>query len=149
MRCPFCGEIEDKVIDSRLRKGGSIIRRRRECLGCEKRFTTYEYIEKISHFVIKNDGKREEFDQTKLERGIRLSLTKRPISIEKIEEMITGIKEKIAKYPGHEIPSKVIGDYVMEELKKLDPVAYVRFASIYRNFQDKEEFLREIEDLKE
>ena len=141
--------MEDKVIDSRLVKEGAVIRRRRECLACVKRFTTYEYIEKISHFVIKNDGRREEFDRTKLERGIRLSVTKRPISIEKINEIINKIEERIVSFPGYEIPSKVIGEIVMDELKKLDPIAYVRFASVYRKFQDKEEFLKEIEELKE
>ena len=140
--------MEDKVIDSRLVREGSIIRRRRECITCLKRFTTYEYVEKISHYVIKNDGRREEFDRTKLERGIKLSLTKRPVPIEKIEEIINKIEEKVDSYPGYEIPAKVIGEMVMEELKKLDPVAYVRFASVYRNFQDKDEFLKEIEGLK-
>ncbi|MFC1724499.1 transcriptional regulator NrdR [candidate division KSB1 bacterium] len=149
MKCPYCSSMEDKVIDSRLVKEGAVIRRRRECLECVKRFTTYEYIEKISHFVIKNDGRREEFDRTKLERGIRLSVTKRPISIEKINEIINKIEERIVSFPGYEIPSKVIGEIVMDELKKLDPIAYVRFASVYRKFQDKEEFLKEIEELKE
>ena len=148
MKCPYCNSMEDKVIDSRLVREGSIIRRRRECITCLKRFTTYEYVEKISHYVIKNDGRREEFDRTKLERGIKLSLTKRPVPIEKIEEIINKIEEKVDSYPGYEIPAKVIGEMVMEELKKLDPVAYVRFASVYRNFQDKDEFLKEIEGLK-
>jgi len=148
MKCPFCGNIEDKVIDSRKAKNGIVIRRRRECTNCKKRYTTYEYIEKISLMVIKADGRRESFDRKKLKNGILLACTKRPISMEVIDDVVERIEEKVNNNFIREVKSKVIGEYVMEELRKIDEVAYVRFASVYRKFQDKIEFLKELDELK-
>ncbi len=147
MKCPFCGHLDDKVIDSRHSKSGIFIRRRRECTNCVKRFTTYEYIEEASFMVIKIDGRREHFDRKKLTRGIQIACTKRPISTEKIDKIVNHIEEKIYKNYTREVKSEIIGKYVMEELKKLDEVAYVRFASVYLKFQDKNEFLKEVDEL--
>ncbi|RKY87856.1 transcriptional regulator NrdR [candidate division KSB1 bacterium] len=147
MKCPYCGNIEDRVIDSRSVKDNEFIRRRRECLKCGERFTTYEYIVKLSNVVVKNDGRREDFSREKLARGIEIACAKRPISKEKIENIVKKIEDKIqANYP-KEIKSKVIGEMVMKELKQIDEIAYVRFASVYRKFEAKEEFIKELEEL--
>ena len=145
MKCPYCGVIEDKVVDSRSSKEGTAIRRRRECLGCERRFTTYEYIEDTPLTVIKSDGRREIFDKNKLIDKIRLSCTKRPISTTQIEEIADRIEDQLVSRGEREIEAKEhIGELVMGELKRLDDVAYVRFASVYRQFKDLSDFEKEL-----
>ena len=145
MKCPYCGVIEDKVVDSRSSKEGTAIRRRRECLGCERRFTTYEYIEDTPLTVIKSDGRREIFDKNKLIDKIRLSCTKRPISTTQIEEIADRIEDQLVSRGEREIEAKQhIGELVMTELKRLDDVAYVRFASVYRQFKDLSDFEKEL-----
>lgn len=146
MKCPYCGVIEDKVVDSRSSKEGTAIRRRRECLGCERRFTTYEYIEDTPLTVIKSDGRREIFDKNKLMDKIRLSCTKRPISTTQIEEIADRIEDQLVSRGEREIEAKQhIGELVMTELKRLDDVAYVRFASVYRQFKDLSDFEKELQ----
>ncbi|MEK6875471.1 MAG: transcriptional regulator NrdR [Nanoarchaeota archaeon] len=148
MRCLFCGHAETKVTDKRDIKGK--VRRRRECLNprCKKRFTTYEQVEGIDLYVIKKDGRREKFERRKLEDGIEKALEKRPISKEDVEKMINEIEESLKKNTkGKEVNSSVIGELVMKKLKKLDGVAYVRFASVYRDFKDVNDFKREIKNL--
>ena len=152
MRCPFCGSLEDKVVDSRLVKDGKVIRRRRECLDCGKRFTTYEYIEQSPILVIKRDGKREEFQRDKLVNGLREACHKRPVPAEDIEEIADKIESEILASGVKEISSIEIGKIVMKYLRTLDEVAYVRFASVYRKFKDVEEFediLTELERLRQ
>ena len=145
MKCPYCGVIEDKVVDSRSSKEGTAIRRRRECLECERRFTTYEYIEDTPLTVIKSDGRRELFDKNKLIDKIRLSCTKRPISTTQIEEIADRIEDQLVSRGEREIEAKQhIGELVMTELKRLDDVAYVRFASVYRQFKDLSDFEKEL-----
>ena len=145
MKCPYCGVIEGKVVDSRSSKEGTAIRRRRECLGCERRFTTYEYIEDTPLTVIKSDGRREIFDKNKLMDKIRLSCTKRPISTTQIEEIADRIEDQLVSRGEREIEAKQhIGELVMTELKRLDDVAYVRFASVYRQFKDLSDFEKEL-----
>ncbi|MCS7233677.1 MAG: transcriptional regulator NrdR [Synergistetes bacterium] len=147
MKCPFCGEPESKVIDSRPVEDGSVIRRRRECLKCTKRFTTYERIESHSILVIKKDGRREMFDREKIIRGLLKACEKRPVSREKIEEIADGIEAELRSEGRKEITSKEIGERVIEALKELDKVAYVRFASVYREFTDLTHFIKELENL--
>lgn len=147
MKCPFCGNAENKVIDSRISKDGKAIRRRRECLGCQRRFTTYEYVEDILPIVVKKDGRREPFDRTKISKGVRTACEKRPISTEDIEKLVENVEAACQEFQGEEIPSSVIGEKVMNELKTLDGVAYVRFASVYRQFRDVAEFMAELKDL--
>jgi transcriptional repressor NrdR len=147
MKCPYCGHEEDKVVDSRSSKEGQAVRRRRECLKCEKRFTTYEYIETVPLTIIKNDQRREPFDRQKLMKGILSACNKRPISTDKIEAVVDRIENQIQKLSKTEIPSKEIGGLVMNELYQLDDVAYVRFASVYRKFKDKGEFITEVKEL--
>ena len=144
MKCPFCGYKDDKVIDSRTTKEGFAIRRRRECLSCEKRFTTYEYIEEVSLMVIKKDGRREPFDRSKILMGLVKACEKRPISMEKIEEAVRMIEHTLQRNFEREVPSKEIGELVMKGLAKLDDVAYVRFASVYRQFKDVGQFMKEL-----
>jgi transcriptional repressor NrdR len=147
MKCPFCGNAENKVIDSRISKDGKAIRRRRECLGCNRRFTTYEYVEDILPMVVKKDGRREPFDRTKIRNGIRTACEKRPISTDDIEKLVENVEAACQEFQGEEIPSSVIGEKVMNELKLLDGVAYVRFASVYRQFRDVGEFMTELKEL--
>ena len=147
MRCPYCGATEDKVIDSRIVKDGTAIRRRRECLKCGRRFTTYEYIEKSPIMLIKRDGRREPFDRAKLLNGITTACHKRPIPREKIEELVDVVESIIMDLGKLEVPSMEIGEEVMKRLKKLDEVSYVRFASVYRDFKDKNEFFEELKKL--
>lgn len=147
MHCPFCGTHETKVVDSRLVAEGQQIRRRRECISCHERFTTYETAELLMPRVIKNDGSRQPFDEDKLRAGIQRALEKRPVSIEEIEACITRIKQRLRATGERELPSREVGEAVMAELRKLDEVAYVRFASVYRSFQDIREFREEIERL--
>lgn len=144
MRCPFCGDLEDKVIDSRISAEGNTIRRRRECLKCRKRFTTYERLEEIPLMVIKKDGRREPFDRKKLLAGILKACEKRPVPMEKIEEMVDEVERLLQKNYEKEVSSTHIGEFVMKQLHDLDEVAYVRFASVYRQFKDINQFMKEL-----
>ncbi len=147
MKCPFCSNAENRVCDSRISKDGNAIRRRRECLACGKRFTTYEFVEECLPMVIKKDGRREPFDRTKILSGIKKACEKRPISINVIENMVERIEQACQEFPAREVPSSAIGEKVMAELHNLDGVAYVRFASVYRQFRDVNEFLEELKNL--
>ena len=147
MKCPFCGHAENKVIDSRISKDGKAVRRRRECLGCGKRFTTYEYVEDILPMVVKKDGRREQFDRQKILSGIKKACEKRPISMEAIDKLVENVEQACQEIQMEEIPSTVVGEKIMNELKTLDGVAYVRFASVYRQFRDVGEFMSELKDL--
>jgi len=147
MKCPFCGYKEDKVVDSRATAEESAVRRRRECLKCGKRFTTYEYIEEISLMVIKKDGRREPFDRKKMLSGVIRACEKRPVSMEKMEEIVSQVERAIQKKSDREVASTRIGELVMERLKGLDDVAYVRFASVYRQFKDVGQFMEELKDI--
>jgi len=147
MKCPFCGHIEDKVIDSRSSKEGDVIRRRRECLKCEGRFTSYERIEEILPLVIKKDGRREPFDRKKILHGLEKACEKRPVGVEAREEIVAKIEKKLQELGDKEISSSWVGEEVMSGLKGVDEVAYVRFASVYRQFKDIKEFLEEIKGL--
>lgn len=141
MRCPFCGENEDRVIDSRVSREGDVIRRRRECVGCERRFTTYERVEEILPMVVKKDGSREAFDRLKVMNGLKRACEKRPISMATLEQITDGVEAKIQEEGRKEVPSQEIGAHVMDALRSLDVVAYVRFASVYREFRDVDEFM--------
>lgn len=145
MRCPKCGAVEDKVIDSRLSKDGASIRRRRECIGCNHRFTTYEEIERTDMRVVKRDGRIEPFDRHKLQSGMLKACEKRPVGVEMLDQAANEIIQDLENNYGREIPSQVIGGKVMERLHNIDEVAYVRYASIYRQFQDIGEFIDEIQ----
>lgn len=147
MRCPFCDHPESKVIDSRESKNGLRIRRRRECLSCERRFTTYEKIEEIPYMVIKKDGKRQPFDSQKLLRGMLKACEKRPVPVSKLEEIVEEVETILQDRPEKEMNASEIGRLVMKKLKALDKVAYVRFASVYREFKDVLEFKQELEKL--
>lgn len=147
MKCPFCSNAENKVIDSRISKDGKAIRRRRECLGCARRFTTYEFVEDILPMVVKKDGRREVFDRMKIRNGVMKACEKRPISMEAMEKIVENVEQACQEFQGEEIPSTVIGEKVMNELKVLDGVAYVRFASVYRQFRDVSEFMSELKEL--
>lgn len=144
MRCPFCKVDKDKVVDSRSSSEGAVVRRRRECLNCGRRFTTYERVEESPLRVVKKDGSRVPFDREKILVGIRKACEKRPVSSEQIETAVTRIEDQINKNYDREVPSTEIGEMVMEALKKLDKVAYVRFASVYREFKDPEDFVKAI-----
>jgi len=147
VRCPYCSHLEDRVVDSREAQEGQATRRRRECLGCGRRFTTYERLEDVMPQVVKKDGRREPFDRKKIVEGLQVACRKRPISSEQIEEIATGIERKVQEMGEKEIKSTVVGEAVMERLRALDPVAYVRFASVYRAFRDVGEFMSELEGL--
>ena len=147
MRCPFCSHPEDKVIDSRESKEGESIRRRRECLKCARRFTTYERIDEIPYMVVKKDGRREKFDRQKVMQGLVKASEKRPISMGKLAEIIDEVESQLADTPDRELSTVEIGERLMDQLKNLDKIAYVRFASVYRDFQDVDAFLREVSDL--
>jgi transcriptional repressor NrdR len=147
MKCPFCANADNKVIDSRISKDGNAIRRRRECLACGRRFTTYEFVEEVLPVVVKKDGRREPFDRMKIRVGVKKACEKRPISTDAIEAVLENVEKACQEYTGKEIPSSVIGERVMRELQNLDGVAYVRFASVYRDFRDVSDFLRELKDL--
>jgi len=146
MKCPYCGHEEDKVVDSRSSKEGQAVRRRRECLKCEKRYTTYEYIETVPLTIIKNDQRREPFDRQKLMQGLVSACKKRPISMKKLESIVDKIENLLEKLGKTEIPSSEIGKMVMTELYNLDEVAYVRFASVYRKFKDVSDFISEVKE---
>lgn len=147
MRCPFCGSKEDRVLDSRESQEGDTIRRRRECKGCGRRFTTFEQIEEMALFVVKKSGRREPFNREKLLHGMRLACTGRPVSIETLEQIASDIERKLYNRLEREVPSREIGDMVMDQLRVLDQVAYVRFASVYRHFEDATEFRRILKEL--
>ena len=147
MRCPFCGEESDKVIDSRSVQEGKAVRRRRECQSCSERFTTYEYIERVALTVIKTDQRREPFDRAKLKRGVEISTAKRPVSAKQIDTLVEEVENELFKLSKSEVASQLIGEMVMERLRDLDEVAYVRFASVYRKFSDKTEFVDELKKL--
>jgi len=147
MKCPFCGEIDNKVIDSRLSKDGSVIRRRRECLVCTRRFTTYEHIEEIPIMIIKKDGRREVFSREKIRSGIQKACEKRNISMHVIEEFVDELERDLRETGEKEISSHFLGERVMARLHKLDDVAYVRFASVYREFKDVNDFVSELKSL--
>ena len=147
MKCPFCAYLEDKVIDSRLSHDGSTTRRRRECLQCAKRFTTYERVEETLPLVVKKDGTRESFDRMKILGGIKKACEKRPVGIEEIEKAVSKLESRFTELGEREITSRAVGEAVMDELKTLDEVAYVRFASVYREFRDINEFMKELKDI--
>ena len=147
MRCPFCSTVEDKVVDSREAKIGDVIRRRRECAKCGRRFTTYERIDEIPHMLVKKDGRREKFDRQKLLAGLLKACEKRPIPTVKLEEIVNEAEAYVAESPDRERPTTAVGELVMNRLKKLDKVAYVRFASVYLDFKDVKEFMDELKDL--
>ncbi len=147
MRCPFCHAPETKVIDSRLANEGDSVRRRRECLTCSERFTTFETAELVMPRIVKSDGSRVPFDDQKLLQGMLKALEKRPVSLETIEQAVNHIKNNLRATGDREVQTSRVGEWVMDELKQLDQVAYVRFASVYRSFQDLDEFRKEIEKL--
>jgi transcriptional repressor NrdR len=147
LKCPFCRDLENKVIDSRLSKEGDVIRRRRECLRCARRFTTYERAEEALPLVVKKDGRRETFDRGKIIAGLTRACEKRPVGIEAVEAVVDRVERALQERGEKEIPSSVIGEAVMRELHGLDKVAYVRFASVYRSFEDIGEFMEELEAL--
>jgi transcriptional repressor NrdR len=147
MRCRFCGHIEDRVVDSRESREGDTIRRRRECLNCGRRFTSYERLEEVPVFIIKKDGRLEPFSSKKLLQGIMSACQKRPISLEKLEEIVLEIQTKVVELTDREVPSRALGELVMDALKQLDSVAYVRFASVYRDFKDLPDFIKTLETL--
>jgi len=147
MKCPFCHRLEDRVLDSRAAKDGGAIRRRRECEHCRRRFTTYERVEETLPMLVKKDGRREVFDRAKVIAGLKKACEKRPVSVAAIEQVADRVEQALQERGEKEVPSSVVGETVMRELHKLDTVAYVRFASVYRSFKDVGEFMRELEDL--
>jgi len=147
MKCPFCGHQEDKVVDSRASSDGAAIRRRRECLKCGKRFTTYEHVEEQPLMIIKKDGRREPFDRHKLVAGLVKACEKRPVGMDELERLVDELERELSQQFEREAPSREIGERVMKRLHALDPVAYVRFASVYREFKDVEQFMRELKEL--
>ncbi len=149
MRCPFCGENEDRVIDSRASREGDVIRRRRECVACERRFTTYERVEESLPLVVKKDGRRESFDRAKILSGLKRACEKRPISAERLEAVVGELEAALQDEGAKEVPSRRIGELVMEALQGLDAVAYVRFASVYREFRRVDEFVDALRDFLE
>jgi transcriptional repressor NrdR len=147
VKCPYCAHLGDKVVDSRESKEGEVIRRRRECLNCGRRFTSYERIDEIPYMVIKKDGTRERFERQKLIAGLLKACEKRPVSISAVEGVADRVEAMLQERPEKEIPTAEVGAFVMQELKRLDKVAYVRFASVYRHFRDIGEFMNELKDL--
>ncbi len=147
MRCPFCTHQEDKVVDSRLSREGIVIRRRRECIGCQRRYTTYERVEEVLPLVVKKDGRREPFDRAKILQGLKKACEKRPVGLSVLEEIVDRVEKKVMEMGEPEIPSRVIGEEVMTQLHGVDQVAYVRFASVYREFKDVTQFMDELTGL--
>jgi len=147
MKCPFCNNLEDKVVDSRETKEGDTIRRRRECLACERRYTTYERIDEVPYMVVKKDGRREKFDRQKVLGGLLKACEKRPISMVKLSEMVNRVESKVSDSPDREISTTEVGEFLMESLREIDKIAYVRFASVYRDFQDEQAFFNELKNL--
>jgi transcriptional repressor NrdR len=149
MKCPFCSHIEDKVVDSRESKEGEVIRRRRECLGCGKRFTSYERIEQIPNLVVKKDGRRERFDREKILAGLLRACEKRPVPVKTLEQIADRVEAMVQESPDREVPAAAIGEFLMERLRELDKVAFVRFASVYREFKDVDQFMMALKGLLE
>jgi transcriptional repressor NrdR len=149
MKCPYCGHLEDKVVDSRESKEGEVIRRRRECLGCGKRFTSYERIDQIPHMVVKKDGRREPFDREKVMAGLRKACEKRPIPTKTLETIVDRVEDMVQESPDREVPTGAVGEFLMERLRELDRVAFVRFASVYRDFKDVDQFMATLKGLLE
>lgn len=147
MKCPFCGELKDRVVDSRESRDGLAVRRRRECLSCSRRFTSYEEIEDIPYMVVKNDGSREDFDRKKLLAGLHRACQKRPIPVTELQGIVDEVEQKLHEQEDREISTREIGTVIMRRLKKLDQVAYVRFASVYRKFEDVDAFMEELQKL--
>jgi len=147
MKCPFCNHLQDKVVDSRESKEGDAIRRRRECLACERRYTTYERIDEVPYMAVKKDGRREKFDRQKVLAGLLKACEKRPVSMGKLSEMVNQVESKVSDSPDREISTTEIGEFLMESLRDLDKIAYVRFASVYRDFQDEQAFFNELKNL--
>jgi len=147
MKCPFCSHMEDKVIDSRESKEGESIRRRRQCLSCEKRFTTYERIDEVPYMVIKKDGRREKFDRQKVLNGLMRACEKRPVSMVKLSDLVNQVESRVTDSPDRELMTTDIGEFLMDTLRGIDKIAYVRFASVYRDFQDEQAFLNELSSL--
>ena len=147
MLCPFCSHSDDRVVDSRESRGGLATRRRRECLKCKRRFTTYERIEEVHYFVVKKEGHRERFLRSKIQRGLLRACEKRPVSSQQLEELVDLVEQKVVYAPDHEITSREIGEVVMNQLRKLDKVAYIRFASVYLDFKNIREFMDVISKL--
>ena len=147
MKCPFCNHLHDKVVDSRESKEGDAIRRRRECLSCERRFTTYERIDEVPYMVVKKDGRREKFDRQKVLGGLLKACEKRPVSMAKLSELVNRVETKVSDSPDREISTIDVGEFLMDSLKDLDKIAYVRFASVYRDFQDEQAFFNELKNL--
>jgi len=144
LKCPFCNHMHDKVVDSRESKEGDAIRRRRECLACERRFTTYERIDEVPYMVVKKDGRREKFDRQKVLGGLLKACEKRPVSMAKLSDLVNKVESRVSDSPDREISTIEIGEFLMESLRELDKIAYVRFASVYRDFQDEEAFFNEL-----
>lgn len=144
MRCPYCGNRNDSVIDSRGSKNGASVRRRRECLKCKRRFTTYEYVERVPLMVIKKDGRREPFEREKLIKGILVACEKRPVGVRRIEKLVDDIERYLERKHDREVASREVGELVMKHLHELDEIAYVRFASVYRQFRDVGQFMKEL-----
>lgn len=147
MRCPFCDHQEDKVVDSRASREGIVIRRRRECIGCRRRYTTYERVEEVLPVVVKKDGRREPFDRIKILQGLKKACEKRPVALSTLEEIVDRVEKKLQEMGEAEVPSRIIGEEVMAQLHQIDQVAYVRFASVYREFKDVNQFMDELTDL--
>jgi transcriptional repressor NrdR len=147
MKCPFCNHLHDKVVDSRESKEGDAIRRRRECLACERRYTTYERIDEVPYMVVKKDGRREKFDRQKVLAGLLKACEKRPVSMGKLSEMVNQVESKVSDSPDREISTIDVGEFLMDRLRDLDKIAYVRFASVYRDFQDEQAFFNELKNL--
>ncbi len=147
MKCPFCNHLQDKVVDSRESKEGDAIRRRRECLACERRYTTYERIDEVPYMVIKKDGRREKFDRQKVLNGLLKACEKRPVSMGKLSDLVNRVESRVSDSPDREISTTTIGELLIEQLRELDKIAYVRFASVYRDFQDEEAFFNELKNL--
>jgi len=147
MKCPFCNHLQDKVVDSRESKEGDAIRRRRECLACERRFTTYERIDEVPYMVIKKDGRREKFDRQKVLSGLLKACEKRPVSMARLSELVNAVESRVSDSPDREISTIEVGEFLMSNLRDLDKIAYVRFASVYRDFQDEQAFFDELKAL--
>jgi transcriptional repressor NrdR len=147
VRCPFCNHLHDKVVDSRESKEGEAIRRRRECLACERRFTTYERIDEVPYMAVKKDGRREKFDRQKVLSGLLKACEKRPVSMAKLSDLVNQVESRVGDSPDREISTTEIGEFLMESLRDLDKIAYVRFASVYRDFQDEQAFFNELKNL--
>jgi len=147
VKCPYCGTLDNRVIDSRLSQGGEVTRRRRECEACRRRYTTYERVEQALPFIVKKDGRREPFDRMKVLAGLRRAVEKRPVSAEALERVVDALERDLTESGEREVPSSLVGERVMRELRDLDQVAYVRFASVYRQFEDIQEFMEELRGL--